>query len=182
MEPKPVKFVWSAIFVSNDLEAPVLRILEETIGDMDFVGERIPFDKTRYYEKEMGTSLHRRMLSFRKLAPPEDLVEAKIRAQSIEERYRNDLGNRSVNLDPGILSMHNFVLATHKCFTHRIYLGKGVYGDLTLLYQKRDFHKLQWTYPDYSSSPIMDILKQIRTLYMWQLKNLEGVAESCFKA
>ena len=170
-DPPPAKLVVSALFSRVDLEAPVIRELEKEFGPAELVSERIPFVHTRYYEKEMGPGLERRILSFRRLIPPDGLAEAKLRAQAIEDHYRGANGRRGVNLDPGLLGLQNFVLATHKGYAHRIYLGRGIRADLTLIYAKGRFRPLEWTYPDYASSPILDLMELIRGLFLRQLRS-----------
>ena len=59
-----------------------------------------------------------------------------------------------------------FVLASGKNFSHRIYIGGGIYADLTLIYQKGSFQKLPWTYPDYSDDGMLKFLEQVRNKYI----------------
>ena len=40
----------------------------------------------------------------------------------------------------------DLVLATGKNYTHRIYLSKGIYADLTLVFHQGSFQTLAWTY------------------------------------
>ena len=111
------------------------------------------------------------MTSFKELIPADSLIEAKERTQKLEDRYRDTDGGRRCNLDPGLLSLHNFVLGTHKGYTHRIYLGKGVFADLTLIYQHGSFSPLEWTYPDYASQDMIQLLNLARDIYCWQRKH-----------
>ncbi len=41
------------------------------------------------------------------------------------------------------LLLERFVLATGKNYTHRIYIGKGIYADLTLIFQNGSFSGLK---------------------------------------
>jgi hypothetical protein len=174
-DPPPAKLVVSALFSRTDLESAVIRALEQEFGPVDLVSERIPFARTRYYEAEMGSGLQRRIISFGRLIPSDGLVKAKLQAQDLEDVHRDARGHRRVNLDPGALGLHNVVLATRKGYTHRVYLGRGVYADLTLLYGKGGFRPLAWTYPDYASSPILDLMEAVRGVLRWQLRNGLGV-------
>jgi len=158
----------SALFSDIKAEPLLFRILEHEVGSVDLVGERMPFTHSQYYREEMGSTLHRRVLSFRGLVAPDALLQAKLDAQFLEDRLRGANGLRTVNLDPAIMGLHNFVLATHKGYAHRIYLGRGVYGDLTLIYRKGSFTALEWTYPDYASPVMIDLLNLIRSVYLWQ--------------
>ena len=77
---------------------------------------------------------------------------------------------RQVNIDPGFLLMERLVLATGKNFAHRIYIGKCIYADLTLIYQKNGYQPLPWTYPDYAHESIRNFLILVRNKYMEDLK------------
>jgi hypothetical protein len=63
-----------------------------------------------------------------------------------------------------------FILATGKNYAHRIYLGKGIYADLTLIFQKGAFRKLPWTYPDYSDPEMLACLMAVRRKYVEDIK------------
>jgi hypothetical protein len=126
----------------------------------------------------MGIGLHRRMISWRKLVPPDGLIAAKRAAESLENRFRDIQENRRVNLDPGLLGLHHVVLATHKGYAHRIYLGQGVHADLTLMFQGGRFRPLPWTYPDYAGGPVLEWLHRVRSVYLWQRRSLPGVSQN----
>ena len=97
----------------------------------------------------MGSPLFRRLFGFKQLIQQHDLGQIKLTTNSIEHQYSS--GNkRLVNIDPGYLLHERFVLATGKNYSHRIYIGKGIYADLTLIYCHGRFESLPWTYPDYA--------------------------------
>ena len=72
-------------------------------------------------------------------------------------------------MDPGYMLPERFVLASGKNFSHRIYIGLGIYADLTLIYQKGSFHKLPWTYPDYAAEAMLKFLDQVRRKYVLEM-------------
>lgn len=80
------------------------------------------------------------------------------------------LGKRRVNIDPGYLDSSKLVLASRKDYAHRIYLNKGVYGEVTLFYRQKTFTPWECTYPDYRSPPYLAAFNRIRELYRIQLK------------
>jgi len=80
-------------------------------------------------------------------------------------------GKRTVNIDPGYLIAERLVLASGKNNTHRIYLGKSIYADLTLIYHDKDYRPLAWTYPDYAEPKIRGWLRTLRQKYLLQLGN-----------
>jgi hypothetical protein len=168
--PQTVKLVMSFICSRERDFSFALSRADEQYGPADFVSERLPFDFTDYYEAEMGPGLWRRMASFGPLIPPDQLVPVKLWANMQEGRTLNDRGGRKVNIDPAYLSASKFILATGKDYSHRIYLGRGIYGDLTLVFQKGAFSSLPWTYPDYASGPLLSLISLLRKRYLWQLK------------
>ena len=116
----------------------------------------------------------RRVTSFEPLISPGELVGVKLWTNGLEAKYLNKLRGRKVNIDPGYLAASKFILATGKDYTHRIYLGEGIYGDLTLIFKKGTFAALPWTYPDYGSQPLIGLLNLLRKRYVWQMKKTRG--------
>ncbi|MBI9107668.1 MAG: DUF4416 family protein [Spirochaetales bacterium] len=155
----------------NASEQDLRTELEIEFGSVDFVSKRLEFNFTTYYDDEMGQGIERWFYSFEKLVAPEQLPAVKIKTNEIENRHLRD-GNRKVNLDPGLLDLNRLILATTKNVGHRIPLSLGIYGEITLIYMKKDFHPLKWTYPDYQSPEYIEILKEIRTLYRLKIKEL----------
>ncbi len=164
-EPGPAKLVVGAFTPDKGLFPQLAEELADRFGQPDLVSPWFDFTHTRYYEQEMGTPLFRRMLAFSQLIPMEELGSIKLFTNRMEARYQED-GRRRVNIDPGYLTLERFVLASGKNFTHRIYIGKGVFADLTLVYHKKDFTPLPWTYPDYAGEEIRTFLGRVRQRYL----------------
>jgi Domain of unknown function (DUF4416) len=167
--PRPAKLVVGLLMMSKDMLAPVAEELEIRFGPMDLVSSWLPFDYTSYYQKEMGAPLFRRMLAFRPLIAQDRLPEIKLATNAMEQDHAVG-GRRQVNIDPGYLLLERFVLATGKNYSHRIYIGQGIYADLTLVYQRRAFQALSWTYPDYCDQPLRRFLLTVRSKYALDLK------------
>ena len=125
-------------------------------------GPAYPFTHSDYYKAEMGDDLVKRFLLFSNLLPQDGLPQTKLFSNYVEERFMRSDGGRMVNIDPGLLTLHNLVLATAKGYAHRIYLGDGIYGEVTLLYQKSRFTPLPWTYPDYRMPEVMGFMSRVR--------------------
>ena len=79
--------------------------------------------------------------------------------------------SRKVNFDPGIMNLSRLILASTKDNAHRIPLSKGIYAEITLLFQKGDFKPLPWSFIDYQSKEYTEILFKIRTIFKEDLKN-----------
>lgn len=168
--PLPAKLVISIIFSSEGLINKAKGKLEEIFGKIDFVSEKLPFDYTDYYTKEMGKGLFRRFVSFAEPISRERLSEVKLITNRIEKEFSTFEGKRRLNIDPGFLALEHFILATTKSYTHRPYLKDGIYVDLTLIYEKGSYRALKWTYPDYASEEIINILNTLRKEFIDDLK------------
>jgi len=177
-QPQPphlTKLVIGLLMRQRELISPVAGDLTALFGAIDMVSPWFDFTYTHYYAPEMGTPLFRRVLVFKELIRQRDLADIKQKTNVIERRYGRD-GRRSVNIDPGYLLRERFVLATGKNFAHRIYIGKGIYADLTLIYRKGAFEPLVWTYPDYADRPMRDYLERVRRKFVEDLKVLVNIS------
>jgi hypothetical protein len=142
--------------------------LKRHFGPVDFRSPLLPFTHTGYYSQEMGQGLHRKFIAFAQLIDPGDLAEAKRFTNRLEEELAEG-GPRCVNLDPGYISPGKLVLATTKDREHRIYLGDGIYAEVTLRWRRQEgYEPWEWTYPDYRTDDYRSILGEIRRLYMRQ--------------
>lgn len=172
-EVEDVKLVSSLFSSQERLIEKGIQDLEQLFGRTDWVSPRLLFDRTRYYEREMGWPLHRRFISFRDLVRPEDIVGIKLETNRIENRYKQD-GKRIINIDPGYVALERLVLATGKNYTHRIHLSKGIYADLTLVFNKGSFRPLAWTYRDYADPEVIGYFNIIREGYKEQIRGIGG--------
>jgi len=141
------------------------------------VSEPHPFDFTSYYEQEMGRGLMRAFVALSALIPQEALSEAKHVARRLELEHLDSSGGRRINLDPGLLCAEKLVLASTKNFTHRIYLEKGVFAELTLIFQKGGFRPLPWTYPDYQADWAVEFWNSTRREYLKILREFSRQIE-----
>ncbi|RLB08683.1 MAG: DUF4416 domain-containing protein [Deltaproteobacteria bacterium] len=169
-EPEDVKLIFSIFSPEKSLIEKIIEgELKERFGQWDWISPELFFDKSRYYEKEMGWPLYRRFVSFKKLIRPDSIVSVKLYTNQIEQKY-SEQGKRKVNIDPGYVCLERLVLVTGKNYTHRIYLCKGIYADLTLIYRKKSFVPLEWTYPDYAEAQTISFFNKIRDIYKKQLR------------
>lgn len=167
-----VKLISSLFSSERDLIDKVILEMEELFGSIDTISPWLFFDRTRYYEKEMGWPLHRRFITFKGLICPEELPSKKLTTNKIEKSYSND-EKRRINIDPGYISLERLILATGKNYTHRIYLSKGIYADLTLVFHKGSFSPLEWTYRDYSDPGVIKFFNDQREKYKNQIRGIE---------
>jgi hypothetical protein len=169
--PEPTLLTIGVIATPDVSPEVWLAELRAAFGPEETLAGPLPFDQTTYYREEMGEALQRWFVA---MAAPFDagrLAETKRRTNEIEARLAVD-GQRRVNLDPGCLSLSNLVLATGKGYAHRVYLGGGLYAEVTLLWQNGGWCDLPWTYPDYRSAPVKAILAEFRETYRQRLRQI----------
>ena len=171
-KPLPVKLLIGAIFASEGILIRAEEKLRRKFGPLDFESPIMPFDCTKYYEKEMGPNLRRQFFSFQRLISPGELAAIKLYTNRIEKRLSRakDKPSRTINLDPGYISASKLVLATCKNYSHRIYLDKGVFAEVTLHFRDGTFLPWPWTYPDYKSKGYIQSFNTIREIYLKQLR------------
>ncbi len=159
------RLVIGVLSTSEDSYPELFSLLEKQFGPILEMSEPVTFTFTDYYNKEMGGTPQRFFLVFERLYDPSLLAEAKLFTNKIEEKYTRE-GGRTINLDPGLLSMINLILATTKNRPHRIPLKEGIFAEVTLLYEKGGFLALPWTYADYGSRAYRLLFKRYRSDYI----------------
>jgi hypothetical protein len=175
--PLPARLLVSVIYRDERRFAEALRGIGRRLGPVERTSGAFPFDMTEYYEQEMGAPLNRRFAVIEKLAPRDALAAAKIAAEELE-RELSENGMRTVNLDPGMLTEENFLLATGKNYSHRVYLRDGVFADLTLVFRKGEYRALPWTYPDFAGAEIRAFLSGVRD-ELREARKREGGTSRC---
>jgi hypothetical protein len=156
--------VWGVITANTDLITALEKELSTSYGNTIFRSEIIDFNYTNYYEREMGKNLKRCWLVTENFVPLDQLAKLKHYAIMVEAKFQNHQGQRSINIDPGFLTLSNFVLATTKNYGHRIYLKDGIFAEVTLIYRNKSYHALDWTYPDYRNA--INFFNEARNLYI----------------
>jgi hypothetical protein len=173
-KPPPVLFFASVIFGNRDAVGPAERELETMIGSIREKTPPAPFDHSDYYEDEMGANLTRFFVLFEPLLARDRLAEIKLATNGVEDGLCLK-GRRRVNIDAGYMSLEHVILATTKGFAHRVYLGRGVFADLTLIYRNGTYRPLEWTYPDYGSPAVISMLNEWREGYKRTLKTMKNL-------
>jgi len=157
------KLVVGVLLSRPELKPVLLSRLAGAFGPADWVSEELPFTFTHYYDAQMGGPIRRFFVSCRDLADPASLSRIKLATNALEDQFRQG-ELRPVNLDPGLLCLSRFLLASTKAGAHRVPLAGGIYAEIELLYEHGRFRPVEWTYPDYRTREYLDILGRIRGL------------------
>lgn len=140
--------------------------LSLSFGPVKIISPIYPWTHSRYYEGDMGTDLKRIFLFFDMPIQPDTLPDIKNMTNEFERYFRDnaaaDMAGRPVNIDPGYLTLSRVVLASTKDYSHRIYIGKGIYAEVTLYYKDKTYRPFQYTYPDYRSPEYISLFNMAR--------------------
>jgi hypothetical protein len=153
----------SDLFESSELK----QLWEETYG-LSFSMAPAHNPLFEYYANEMGSSLGRIFFLTSTAFRRESLLQAKLHALDWEQSRLKD-GNRLLNVDIGFLSPENFILATTKNYSHRVFIGHDIYADLTYQFSSGRLQTLPWTYPDYADEEKKSFFNWARA-YLLQLE------------
>lgn len=161
--PKPALLFTGILYSDESYLSKAKESLLKIFGSALLETPSVSWDYSEYYKEEIGSPIKRIFIFFRNLINPGGIVDIKLRTNDIEASLSTD-GKRNVNIDPGYLTLANVVLATTKGYSHRIYLGKGIYGEVSLLYKEKDrtFIPHTFTYPDYQDKKCIEMFIKAR--------------------
>lgn len=146
----------SAVFSSQPAAIDWARErLAAAWGPIALTSEPFPFVDTNYYEPSMGGGIVKQFFAHAELAAPDGLADWKVVANAWEcERAAGEPTEveRPVNIDPGYIGLGKLVLASTKDHAHRIYLRDGIFAEVTLVWQRKQWRPRDWTFPDYRRS------------------------------
>ena len=161
VEAAPVKLISGILYSDEACLNQAFLKLEEKFGLIDYRSPLFPFDVSDYYVAEMGSPIFRMFVSFQKLIAPDEIAQIKLDANCIEDQLAIRT-HRKVNLDPGYMDTFKVVLASFKEGGQKLYLGRGVWGDMTLQYRKGEWVPFPWTFPDFAGVTYHAVLDEIR--------------------
>jgi hypothetical protein len=165
--PIPVKLFIGMLSPEPELFDICADIVCQEYGPIDCQSEIVPWTNSDFYQDEMGSGILRKFIFFEQLIDPGDLPAIKISTARIEKNLAIQTVNnarRRINLDPGYVTEAKVVLATTKDYTHRLYIGEGIYAEVTLRYvnKNRSFSPFDYTYLDYRSETYTTMFNKAR--------------------
>ncbi|HEY7312499.1 MAG TPA: DUF4416 family protein [Gemmataceae bacterium] len=178
--PAPALLVVAVFSRHEEAFAWAQAKLETLFGSVGLRSEPFVFNQTSYYEASMGRDLRKQFLAFERVVPPDRLADIKRQTNALEHELAVTAAYpeaRPVNLDPGLLVLGKFMLATTKDQAHRIYLRDGIFAEVTLHYQASAFEPWPWTYADYRLPCVHDFLQQAREYYRQRLREERAADE-----
>lgn len=175
--PQVVKLFVGLISGRPFLFEEAAKALLDLFGPIEIFSPFYPWNHTDYYQDELGGDLKRQFLFFQRSISPDLLSEIKEKTNELEQRWAMVTASgllRPINLDPGYLTQSKVVLATTKDFAHRVYLSKGIYAEVTLIYRGRSFEPLSHTYPDFRTKEYIELFNAVRESFMKSLASFQS--------
>jgi hypothetical protein len=172
--PKPAKLIIGILAADEECLKAALDAINANFGKTDFASDIWPFDQTDYYKDQTGENILRQFVSIEKLIDPGKLSKIKHKTNMLEQKLAKQSASdllRPVNLDPGMIEPSKLILATTKNYSHRIYIGKKMYAEVTLIFDKGKWKPFEYTYPDYRQDCYHDFFSKVRTRLVEQLKS-----------
>lgn len=138
---------------------------QQQLGPIAMESPTFDFHQTDYYTATMGPGLRKVFWTFAGPFDPGRMAEMKLLTNDWERQYAEAAGHaepRPLNLDPGYLTLGKLVLASTKDHAHRIYLGRGIYAEVTLHYSQGRWQSHKWTFADYRREDYQQFFSQCR--------------------
>jgi hypothetical protein len=155
--------------------------LTQRFGKIVLTSPDFSFHHTKYYHKTMGANLLKRLIVFDAIMPADCLPAVKRWTIELEEalaathQYPEE---RPLNLDPGLVQLGKFLLATTKDQAHRVYLQDDIFAEVTLRFQAGAFEPWEWTYADYREEAVRAFLDQARAHLYEQVTRIRQTLEN----
>ena len=153
-EISPAALISGITYTDEDNRDRALEMLVEEFGSVELESPVFNFDMTDYYAAEMGEHLKKQFFCFKQPISLEALPDIKLLTNEIELKFAHgekEKPSRTVNIDPGYITLSKLVLATTKDYSHRIFIGKGIFAEVTLRFIKGTFTPIETTYPDHKT-------------------------------
>ena len=163
--PDKVLLFVGVLYTDADVLNKAVAALKHRYGGTCLEHTGIAFESTDFYDDEMGKGIKKAFFFFEELIDPEHIAAIKNETNVMEEYFSATDGRRTVNLDPGYLDMAKVILVTTKDRGHRIYLQRGIFAETELIYFRKKYETMPWTYPDYKKDDYIGIFTEARLLY-----------------
>lgn len=161
---EPALLFTGALYSDSGIFESSKELLRNNFGEILFESLPVQWDYSFHYKDELGWPISRKFIFFNDMLDPGTIADIKLKTNEIENALSLN-GKRRVNLDPGYLTLAKIVLVSTKNYSHRIYLKKGIYAEVTLIYYKDGTFKPHlFTYRDYQDKACIDIFLHVREL------------------
>lgn len=155
------KLICGIIFSEEKSYQKALELLTKEFGEIEKKSEPYYFSAfTSYYGPEIGPDLQRQFLVFKKLIEAEEIPEIKLKTIEMEKKLSKQ-NKRTVNLDPGYLTSSQFILASVKASSGKIYLAKNIWAQLIYRISQNKIIENGRTFPDLRQEKIKEFILSV---------------------
>ncbi len=162
---RETSYLFTGLIFRKSSHMKAIERLSEEFGKPIVTSETIAFNFTDYYDDEMGEKLLRKWVLFDYKIEPDTIADIKNNTIGIEEELAQE-GKRSINIDPGYITLSKVILATTKDNAHRIYLRDGIFAEITLMYVAGAWKAQERTYRDYCTKTAVEFFEKCRTFIL----------------
>lgn len=169
LPPDPVLLLFAVFSRYDEAFCWAEQRVTQRFGPLAAKSPAFAFVETDYYDESMGTGLRKQFWVVERPFDPGKLAELKIEANAWEEEYAAQSSHpepRPLNVDPGYVTLGKLVLASTKDHAHRIYLRDGIFAEITLYYQHKQWHATPWTFPDYQREDYQQFFSECRAMIL----------------
>lgn len=162
---EPAALICAITWRDDSVYAETTARLTGGYGPVELESPVYDFDMTDYYTPEMGPGLSKRFVCFREPVTQDSLAAVKRFTNDIETAFMGEcdgVPGRRINLDPGYVTLAKLVLASTKDYSHRVYIGIGIYAESTLRFSGGTFHPADTTFPDYRTPLAIAFFNDVR--------------------
>lgn len=149
------------LYSDKKILSKAVEKIKHKFGEILKEGETYDFEFTDYYQDEFGKNLKKKLIVFKEEIKRENLAGIKVFTNKLEKEFSKS-NKRTVNLDPGYFTLNSLVLASTKERPHRIYLGKGIFAEITFVFKKDSCMTYYHTYPDFKTAKIQQFFLNLR--------------------
>ena len=172
-KPEPVKLIVGILGCNEQAVNAAVDMIKAKFGKCDLESPIWPFNHTEYYAQETGKEILKKFVTVEKLIMPGKLAAIKHKTNKMEKTLAGMIKcklSRPVNIDPGYIEPSKLVLASTKNFSHRIYIGKKIWAEVTLIYNKGQWKSFEYTFPDHKEDRYHGFFSQTREKLVQQLR------------
>ena len=172
-KPEPVKLIFGILGCNEQAINAAAEMIKGEFGKCDLESPIWPFNHTEYYTQETGKEILKKFITVEKLIMPDKLAAIKHKTNKMEKALAAAIEcevSRPVNIDPGYIEPSKLVLASTKNFSHRIYVGKKIWAEVTLIYSKGQWKSFDYTFPDHKEERYHGFFSQTREKLVQQLR------------
>lgn len=158
---EPTLLFAGTLYHNKEFYVTVRERLKVLFGGIALESPDISYSHSDYYRDELGWPIVRKFLFFSNKIDPLALPDIKLLTNNIEEDL-STCGKRNINIDPGYMTLSKVVLASTKNYSHRIYIGKSIFAEVTLVHFKGEYQPHIFTYRDYAGRTIRSLFGEAR--------------------